>query len=425
MMLTLSRHSQVPAEITALTAGGRVQGTPAAWWEEEVKSTVGAFAYIGYFRHDIGQSHSRLGRVQSDPPFQARAVAQQVTMHLAETQHDTWTAGGPGITSLGGHATVAPFTKDSDGNYVKCYGGYLISDANLENPICSSKESNTVGSRSMGCGAVMLGGVAVDFFSSRAASMAADTTVAELLAIVNTMLKGIIVRRCLVAIGFPEAVETSWTHFSDCEGAIKVCCNTTAPKRSLWVARKARLGQELVDSGEFQPEHCDGERNPTDSGTKPKTARRTARDMGFIMGSPPSEWDTPATNRLWAFSKGRETQSEIMKVTSDESAAFEAAFNEAPDDADAVTDPEALDSLAPLPGPTRPKGMDHVIDDYISRGVVGQAAANELEALRNIPITEHVGSHYISRGDALRWLATQPDGTGEAEARVPTHGAVP
>ena len=320
--LTLARGGIMPASAMQLQAGESVSAAE----RESIRSGIGGLAYLSYFRFDVAQVFSRLGRVQADPPREAGAVLDHVVQALLETEDDVWTVGAPGINTFVIMADTPPFSRDANGNYIKNFGGHIISDANLENPVCSTIESSVSGARSMLCHAVMLGGAAVDFSASRAATMAADTTVAELLAMVNGLTKGLMCRRLLVSLGFGDACDGAWPVWSDCAGAINVCTNTTAPKRSLWVGRRARLGQELVEGGDFQPKHCDGKLNPCDSGTKRTPTRQAVRDMGYLMGSGTDEWDNPPGAKLFstAAHNSEPASAALASATLRENAEFEA-----------------------------------------------------------------------------------------------------
>ena len=320
-MLTLASHGMAPPSIMTLQAGDKV----SAEEHTSIRSGIGGLSYVSHFRFDVAQPFSRLGRVQAAPPPEAGVALDHVIRALLETADDTWTVGGPGITEFTPMPDTEPLARDASGNYIKNYGGHSLSDANLENPVCISVESATTGARSMLCYAIMLGGAALDFSASRALSMAADSTVAELFAMVTGMTKCIILRRCLIELGYGYAAEGPWPHWSDSEGSINVCSNVSAPKRTLWVARRARLGQEIVEEGHCTPKHCDGVRNPCDSGTKRTATRTSVRDFGYLMGSDVTEWDDPPPAKLFAvaLSNGDAAVAAMAAATQRESAEFE------------------------------------------------------------------------------------------------------
>ena len=397
-MLTLTRRGMAPPSIMTLQVGGKV----SAEEHGSIRSAIGGLSYVSIFRFGAAQAFSRLGRIQADPPPEAGVALDHIIRSPLETADDTWTVGAPGVTEFTAMPDTEPIARDPSGNYIKNFGGHSISDANLENPVCITAESTTTGARSMLCYAVMLGGAAIDFSAGRALSMAADSTVAELFAMVLAMQKVLIARRCLVELGYGYAVETPWSHWGDCAGAIKVCSNVAAPRRSLWVARRARLGQEIVEGGNCVPKHCDGVRNPCDSGTKRTTTRTSVRDFGYLMGSDVTEWDDPPAAKLFAtaLSNDADAVAATAAATLRESAEFEC---------NAELD-FAHHDTTPLPNPE---------PDLVKADVGGDVDLEVLHVLHSVKRVVDANSAAEVMADALNGredFLLEPDDAAAAEA---------
>ena len=402
LMLALSRGGVAPPSIMKLQVGDSV---PAAELES-IRSGIGGLSYVSYFRFDAAQPFSRLGRVQANPPPEAGVILDHVIKALLETADDTWTVGAPGVTEFTPMPDVPPFSRDAKDGYVKNFGGHVISDANLENPVCSSAESSTSGARSMLCSAVMLGGAAVAFSAGRAAAMAADTTVAELFALVNGMIQGIVCRGLLCNLGYGYACETAWSAWSDCEGAISVCTNVSAPKRSLWVGRRARLGQELVENGDFQPKHCEGLLNPCDSGTKRTPTKQSTRDFGYLMGSDTAEWDQPPATRLFAAAaaNGEDATNALLAATLHENAEFESLAGV---ETLAVTDAASADDTSAIADAEVARVLN------AAKGVIG--ANSSAEAVHEVLHGQADADGFTLEPDDADGFTLEPDDAEAAE----------
>ena len=202
----------------------------------------------------------------ASPGDERLAQLRHMFMHLGEKPQGK-TFGGPTVTGCcASDVEIAPFTMGTkSGEY------HFFSDASLGGPGVTG-------------GIGMFAGGCIQSLSLRQHLVASGSHIAEVVALSTNVTHIMPVNGLLQELGVRGGKPTRT--YLDSQSTIFVATSDTAPKKSVWLARRTKVVTETVQMGEVEPIHIGEADMCADSFTKYVKLATYLRHMHYILNMP-------------------------------------------------------------------------------------------------------------------------------------------